>query len=99
MKRFARRCKLMKKKTLASTVLSIIIVSVVILAAGIRCALQPESKDFMQFKSPVIVTDSGVEYELEPIHFEPIGKKVTFVGAATISGKEVTITPVSLTVE
>lgn len=75
---FARRCKLMKKKTLASTVLSIIIVSVVILAAGIRCALQPESKDFMQFKSPVIVTDSGVEYELEPIHFEPIGKKVTF---------------------
>ena len=75
---FARRCKLMKKKTLASTVLSIIIVSVVILAAGIRCALQPESKDYMQFKSPVIVTASGVEYELEPIHFEPIGKKVTF---------------------
>lgn len=75
---FARRCKLMKKKTFASTVLSIIIVSVVILAAGIRCALQPESKDYMQFKSPVIVTDSGVEYELEPIHFEPIGKKVTF---------------------
>ena len=68
----------MKKKTLASTVISIIIVSVVILAAGIRCALQPESKDYMQFKSPVIVTDSGVEYELEPIHFEPIGKKVTF---------------------
>ena len=68
----------MKKKTLAMTVLSIIIVSVVILAAGIRSALQPESKDYMQFKSPVIVTDSGVEYELEPIHFEPIGKKVTF---------------------
>ena len=32
----------------------------------------------MQFKSPTIVTDSGVEDELEPIHFEPIGKKVTF---------------------
>ena len=68
----------MKKKTLASTVLSIIIVSVVILVAGIRCALQSESKDFMQFKSPVIVTDSGVEHEIDPIHFEPIGEKVTF---------------------
>ena len=68
----------MKKKTLASTILSIIIVSVVILAAGIRSALQPESKDFMQFSNTVTVTDSGVEYDIEPIHFEPIGKKVTF---------------------
>jgi hypothetical protein len=68
----------MKKKTLAMTVLSIIIVSVVILAAGIRSALQPESKDFMQFSNTVTVTDSGVEHEIAPIHFEPIGKKVTF---------------------
>ncbi len=68
----------MEKKTLATTVISIIIVSVVILAAGIRCAFQKESKDFMQFKAPVIVTDSGVEHEIEPIRFEPLGKKVTF---------------------
>ena len=68
----------MKKKTLASTVLSIIIVSVVILAAGIRSALQPESKDYIQFSNTVTVTDSGIEYEIDPIHFEPIGKKVTF---------------------
>ena len=68
----------MKKKTLASTVLSIIIVSVVILAAGIRCALQPESKDYMQFSNSVTVTDTGIEHEIDPIHFEPIGEKVTF---------------------
>lgn len=68
----------MKKKTLASTVLSIIIVTVVILAAGIRSALQPESKDYIQFSNTVTVTDSGVEHEIDPIHFEPIGKKVTF---------------------
>ena len=63
----------MKKKTLAATILSIIIVSVVILAAGIRSALQPESKDYMQFSNTVTVTDSGVEHEIAPIHFEPIG--------------------------
>ena len=68
----------MKKKTLASTILSIIIVSVVILAAGIRSALQPEKKDYIQFSNTVTVTDSGIEYEIDPIHFEPIGKKVTF---------------------
>ena len=68
----------MKKKTLAMTVLSIIIVSVVILAAGIRSALQPESKDYMQFSNSVTVTDTGIEHEIDPIHFEPIGEKVTF---------------------
>ncbi len=68
----------MKKKTLASTILSIIIVSVVILAAGIRSALQPENKDYIQFSNTVTVTDTGIEYEIDPIHFEPIGKKVTF---------------------
>ena len=38
---------------------------------------------------------------IEPLALDDsvVGKKVTFVGAATISGKEVTITPVSLTVE
>ena len=60
------------------TVLSIIIVSVVILAAGIRSALQPESKDYMQFSNSVTVTDTGIEHEIDPIHFEPIGEKVTF---------------------
>ncbi len=68
----------MKKKTLAMTVLSIIIVSVVILAAGIRSALQPESKDYMQFSNSVTVTDTGIEHEIDPIYFEPIGEKVTF---------------------
>lgn len=68
----------MKKKTLAMTVLSIIIVSVVILAAGIRSALQPESKDYVQFSNSVTVTDTGIEHEIDPIHFEPIGEKVTF---------------------
>ncbi len=60
------------------TVLSIIIVSVVILAAGIRSALQPESKDYMQFSNSVTVTDTGIEHEIDPIYFEPIGEKVTF---------------------
>ena len=38
---------------------------------------------------------------VEPLALDDsvVGKKVTFVGAATISGSEVTITPVALTVE
>ena len=38
---------------------------------------------------------------IEPLSLDDsvVGKKITFVGAATISGSEVTITPVTLSVE
>ena len=60
------------------TILSVFIVSVVILVAGIRTSLRPEQENFLQFTDMVTVTDSGIEYESDPTCFKPISKNVTF---------------------
>ena len=68
----------MNKKTFAMTIVSVFIVSVVVLVAGIRTSLQPKQENFLKFTDRVTVTASGIEYDSNPTHFKPIGKNVTF---------------------